>query len=436
MRLLLFLGLLLPALPVAAQWQPVNKPVANRDFDDLVSGPGFVSTFYNTELVYTSRDAGTTWASTGLNAPLVGSTADIFSHPRDGKVYAWLDEKSGARWGYYRSSDGLTWTRLHDLVQNNQRLFPSWHKNTLYTLERGPTELLALNADEAGWTTLNANFTVNQSNGAELMGSAGERMYLVSYENNQYRVQWSADGTAWQLSTDSLSYDSGVVEVGSVALAAAQPARTVLGLVNGKFVASTWGVRRSTNGGQTWRGVQLPRTRTGQQLIPDQILPVGGDRAIAVNVYGGYFFSTQDAGASWTLLPDSLGDGRLAQRPMATDGQYVFVWNLKTDQILRRPIGDFFGTASGAEIAGIPGGISIALGGAQPVQGAARFRIALGTAARGTLTIFDALGRQVAAQEVVADEASFDASGWPAGRYAARLAAGNRSATALFIVVR
>ena len=202
----------------------------------------------------------------------------------------------------------LTWTRLNGLAQAEHRRTPVWHKGVLYATDSNPPGLFALSADGSTWTQVGADFT-SDATWANLLGSAGGRLYLTTSNRGAVGVQYSEDGVTWHPSSDSLS---SVLQVGQAALSIASPPRFSFSIVGGVFKGEMLAARRSVDGGRAWRSFAMPPRAGGESELVTQFLPVGGDRVIASNAVWGEFWASEDAGATWQLMSSSPN---IRQRP-------------------------------------------------------------------------------------------------------------------------
>jgi hypothetical protein len=152
------------------------------------------------------------------------------------------------------------------------------------------------------------------------------------------------------------------------------------------------------------------------------------------NIYVWDFFDLETEGGIY-LAP---GNGSSDSHPNATFAAEVAPLFCQRLVDVIQGVGDTAGTAS---VAG-PGGLSLALAGANPTQGPVRLRFSLPQAARVRLGIYDTAGRRVA---VVTDGDSpagqqvriwnNRAAGCRAGVYFARLRAGDQEITRRIVIL-
>lgn len=425
MRLLVLSLLFFSAFPAAAQWATVQTNFE----DEIQGGPGFLLHWELDYQIFASRDGGVTFTGTPVESPVVGFARSLFAEPRDGALVGWV-EHTADRWGFYRTTDGLTWTRLVQLGQSDDRERPHWIGQALLASDR-PGHLLRSLDGGASWDSI-PNVPFDQDVTPTTLGAVGTRAYVATFYNRTTQTYYSDNLATWTPSPDSIGYD--LIDFdGQAALALAQPVGLELEIVGGKVVFTTYGLRHTTDGGRTWKRQALPRWKDRDDVgVSKDLLRI--DAQTAFTSTGDYIALTRDAGATWAIT-DSVGGGRLSTiDALTTDGTYLFYVDIWDEVLRRRPLADYALTTAAAPPAEMPRA-SLQLSGPHPVRETVRLDVE--TPGAATLTVSNVLGRTVAARSVNASgPVDLDASAWAPGWYVVRMVAGGTVVTRTFVVAR
>lgn len=470
MRLLYAATLILAlAAPARAQWAEVPTATSVR-YDYIQGGPGFLlrydssgdnlSVFYCSLSV--SRDGGLTFAPTGYKVPSPLNSASFscrrpeftFDTALTGEVLAYLLDPADAR-GVFRTSDGVTWTRLAGVPEGEERLYPRFvggdvvaHANAAAT----PGRVVRLAAGASTWTDVAAVPFSSLPGGTPdlpiVMGSVvrpggGRRVYARSRLSNTPLVYTSDDLQTWTPApaADSLGtryvYDFGEGE----AVMEASPYKLAAAIVGGQITFRNYLEKRTTTGGSVWRnGFAFPSTPSTPVVSGSAFTRIDNRTAFSFSGVSQWpLLLTRDRGTTWTQVDTRTADANNPERFYQTDGRFLFyVDDAQGGRLWRRPLADYALTTAG-EAAPETRGVEMTVG-PNPARGAATLRVTLAEAQSVRVTLTDVLGRDVPALDRAlpagASSLPLDVSRLAPGVYAARLVADGASASVRLTVAR
>lgn len=255
----------------AATWQELDSPMSDLQIWSVTVDPQDADTIFagTRPDAFRSRDGGQTWQRLNLGVTLpcpvgIPRTTNIIVDPRDSRaVWAGIEVD-----GIYKSLDGGdSWIHLPDL---------------------GPDPF---HGDIHG-------MALRRSGGAATV-----------HATTPFGISTSRDeGESWELhefpkfhADDRRSYCRGM------AIKPDNPQVMFVG--NGDSIPGVTGaIQRTTDGGQTWKAVNLPQ-EPNSVIYWFGVHPAIPDVVIAASLYG-YVYRSADGGETWEKLPKEFGEIR------------------------------------------------------------------------------------------------------------------------------
>lgn len=280
----------------AGRWEPVTPPYT--DVSAIAVAQDGSTTLYAAASdpgigksgVFRSDDFGTSW--TLLADALPGETAaSVTIDPRDSEtIYATTENAEGSFTRLYVSADrGSTWRYVEDFMSSCGGTF-AFDARTVY-LDLACSGDLYASPDRGLTWTRRSGFV------RSLAASAGGALYAEKYGSGTGALSRSIDGGySWQRIGEP---DCNLpLQINAVAEDVAGRLYVATGSVRMIFV-DCGGVRRSVDGGSSWRTLL-----EGGQVVGIVLDPGQPSRAIAwTSVFGGpILFETEDDGATWQNL--------------------------------------------------------------------------------------------------------------------------------------
>jgi photosystem II stability/assembly factor-like uncharacterized protein len=285
------------------------KAVSTRDTNALAIDPQRPSTVYAATYrgVFRSPDAGQTWASAGLGGRIVTALA---TDPRDpGSVYACTTTQGGSNTkeipgGIFKTTDaGRTWREIGRPVNSDvSALIIDPQTSAILYAGAGSGLFKSIDGGES-WTQMGGGSTF-----AVDFSTTPHTIYSIVYGSDRYQGVRSIDGgETWQA--------IGLPTVGWTNLVVVDPRRPATLYLG----APGDGLFRSTDRGETWRGVSkgLPGRRINVLAVDPR-----NSRMVYAAGYG--LYRSKDGASSWQ--PSGLSQvyfGALAIDPLRPSRIYA-----------------------------------------------------------------------------------------------------------------
>ena len=395
-------------------WSEANDGMLGVSAKDLVplTSQGGAQLFVGTDQgIYVSTNGGGNWTSVGagLPRPSLGSL-DVAHDSAGGTTliagYAWhglwLSTDGGSSWA--RRYTGLTWEPgIWSVVTLGENYIAG-------TAGGG----IIRSTDKGNiWTE-----DIFGPQGVVCFGLSGTNVFAGAsgiYRSSDYGATW--EHVINGLSPIPMVYSFAFVPNGS-------------GGDSLCLAATSRGVYRSTNTGQTW----TPAGLAGSSV---QALFVYGARIFAGTKNEGIFLSA-DNGTTWNPVNEGIPLGTTV-RGFGVFGSDMFLATLGRG-IWRRPLRELV-TSVGFTALSIPEHFSMAQNYPNPFNSSTTIRYGLPGREHMSLTIFNTLGQQVSVlqngeQDAGYHEVRFDGATFPSGVYFYRMQAGSFTETRKLLLVR
>ncbi len=409
---LVLLGLLVVAVPAAAQWTRVPEVPAADVFSVWANGDTIAAGVDTA--VYVSTDTGATWKRSVQVAPGVNRIGAVWV--RHGRLYAgtfgqgmFVSDDLGTTWlGFNQGLVGGfldTQLNIEDLVVRG---------DSLYAATEGGAWVCNLAAGT--WSHFGSAFEDFEAPAMLGIAANDTRLVAAAGFNGQvfYRDRGDADWT--QLWLDDVGPQPGLAPL------------SVMWTGHGWVMGTNIGAFISSLGLAPW-------TRSG----PDLGLLFGMTFTLRGDVLFGSFSpglrttveSSTDDGATWQEV-DSLPSTGVYRMAVLGDVLYA----AGTDGLWRRSISNL-----SLPDAGAPATLRFTIAGPQPIGDEVRFRFELPEPDPIVIDVFDVAGRRAAdpirgSSPAGPHEITWDARGLGPGVYLARLTAGSRRAVVRLIRAR
>ena len=355
---------------------------------------------------------------------------------------------AGAYAGVYRSNDnGGTWvsvnsnTDVRELAVTARGLFAgSFGYGVMLTTDFGThwTEV------DSGLVNHNINCLL-AGNGSLFAGSNGS--VQRSADDGQYWMPSNASliGTdvlaLGLLGTEIFAGSNTTVSLSTDNAASWSPAGSDFNgsigdfeaLGNDLFAATVTGVFRTTNNGQNWAPAD-----SGLGALQTTALAVDGQN-VFVGTFGGGVFLSTNKGGYWSAVNTGLTYYTIYC--LYINGGYLYAGTGgSVGSVWRRPLSEMV-TSVGSAPDNVPVTFGLAQNYPNPFNPSTTIRFALPERSRVTLTVFNALGQQVATlvngtEDAGHHEVKFDGSGMASGVYFYRLQAGDFAQTKMLILMK
>lgn len=406
-------GLLLAAVPAAAQWTRIPDVPASDVFSVWANGDTIAAGADTA--VYVSTNGGATWKRSARVAAGVNTINGVWV--RNGRLYAGTFGQ-----GVQVSDDlGTTWLAFNQGLVGG---FANAQLNISYVLVRGDSLYAATEsgawvrnlAPAATWSHFGNAFEANEA--PQMLGIAANDTRLVAAAgfNGQVFVRDRGDGDWTQLWVNDIGPQPGLGPL------------SVLWTGRGWVMGTNIGVFISATG-------QAPWTHTGPDLGLAFFLPfaIRGHElfaAFGIGLTSVLEFSTDD-GVTWQELETRSNTGVYR---LAISGNDLLAG--RVDGLWRRPIATFDSVPNGT-----PAALRFAIAGSQPIGDDVRFRFELPEPGAIAIEVFDVAGRRAANAvqgpwPAGSHEVAWDARGLGPGVYLARLTAGSRRSIVRMIRAR
>lgn len=396
------------ARPTVAQWQPLGLD-SLRIFSLAVT-PSALFAGSDNNGVYRSTNGGIAWvqSNSGLHDTFVKTLVSVGT-----QLYSGSNRGGASR----STNDGLSWqnastglppagTGVHVIVSSGNAVFAGTNGRGVFrTTNNG-----------ASWDSVNIGLgnrfahamTLNSGNLYAGTGSSAA-------EGGIYRS--SDNGGSWSLASGStVSAVRSLATTGNMFIAGS----------NGPGVFISFG-------GLSWNQRNNGLTNTNVRVVA--LYTTIAFTSILAGTNGGGVFLSEDGGNSWRTINDGLGNlsilSLLVAPPFVYAGTFAGVWRRPVSQLVSVP----------ETMAELPTAITLAQNYPNPFNPSTRIPFELPTAQRVTLTVFNALGQEVATlvhglRGAGRYEVPFDAHGLPSGVYVYRLQAGSEFQSRKLILAR
>jgi hypothetical protein len=411
---LLALGVLLSATPAAAQWSrvaalPVTDVFVVRAFGDTIVAGVDTAT-------YVSTNAGLTWKLSARPAPAVVVVDAAWV--RNGRLYAGTFGQ-----GVFVSDDlGTTWQAFNQGLTGgfaNSQLSVSdlvVRGDSLYAATEGAGVYMRNLAAADTWHHFGEEFEPNQASNVVSLALGGNRLVANASANGEIFFRDPGD-PEWTLSP-----------LNNVGLAPGFSAQSAAWTGSAWLVGTNFGVFHGATGAPPWSFFD-----PGLGALSNTWFAVRGGRAFAAFTAANFtsMQTSNDDGATWQEL-ESLSHVFVFQLAMVGPTLYAG----RIDGLWVRDISTVSVPPGAA-----PGGVALALVGAQPFTEAARMRFTLAEPGTASIEVYDVRGRRVGDRIAGAfgagpHDVTWNAQALPSGVYAARLTAGGRRAVVKLVHVR
>ncbi|HVR41024.1 MAG TPA: hypothetical protein VMU84_18165 [Thermoanaerobaculia bacterium] len=284
-KLLIFLTVVLIAIPAAAQWRRAG--LFGADVRALIADPSDPDTLFlgtSGGEVYVSTDGAKSWTSPRNGIPFPGYVVDNLVIDREGRLWA-------ACWGLWDggviavSSDrGKTWIRrdagLEDLSVRAIAIDPN---DANFILAGGLTGVFRSTDGGASWSKLSDQINVES---LAIDPRTRDRIYVGTW-----RQGWRTDdgGTTWSHIANGMVLDT---DMFSITIDEKDP--------DNMWVATCGWVYNTTNRGDLW--TRYRDGFTNRRIHDIEIDPCDPDRLFAGSVAG--LYRSDDRGKTWYVVSD------------------------------------------------------------------------------------------------------------------------------------
>jgi hypothetical protein len=385
-----------------AQWVQMNGPTGA--IFALAANGGYFFAGNSTGGVFLSEDEGFYWSLINIGLPrlnpvtaIIIKDASLFAGTFSSGVFLSMD--SGATWT--AANTGLTGLRISATAVHDGNVFVETDSGVNRSTDNG-----------AHWIPANNGLMIDQ--GVAAFAVSGPYLFAGTGNGVYYSLDsgksWNADG----LTDTSIS------------------ALTVNGI--NLFAGTKYGLARSTDNGVHWSFIN-------REMVNDMniIAFATNDSTLFAGTFGYGVFLSTDNGANWipvnTELTDAYTTILIINNGFLFNGtEYSGIW--------RRPLSEMIsseGVNAGTDA--IPATLQLTQNYPNPFSGTTTISYSLPVSGRATLTVYNALGEEVATLvngESTAGEhaATFNAENLQNGMYFYRLTEGKYSQTGKMTVIK
>ena len=367
--------------------------------------------------VYTSTDNGGSWSQTPFNNQLVSSflkTPEVI-FAGTGNYGIFLSTDGGMDWKQSSFKEGY----IFAMVQTGSALFAAsnlgvhisndgghqwsptnWNNNPVYSLAASGPKLFAGNYNGIYFTT-----DKGQSWSPSIITNQRVNSIVINDSNifagtDNYRIYHSTDnGVSWTSSEFYCQIINTLAVKGS----------TIFAGIGGNQFMPLYGVYISRDNGQTWQPSSL-----NDQIITS--FAFNASLIFASTISNGIFLSTND-GLNWSRLNEGIGSQTVNSLLLTSDFIYA---GTKGSSVWMRPLSEIIGMRN---ISGeVPKNFYLSQNFPNPFNPGTKIKFQIAKLGNAKLTIYDALGRDIA---TLVDEqlrpgtyeVEWDASNYPSGVY-------------------
>lgn len=405
-----------------AQWVPL------RTMSQNVVGLGTMGpiVFAGVEFggLYRSTDTGSTWSYRTDGLPYNFYYQQHYFYPT---VYCFTPSGSllyaGTFKGFFVSSDsGMTWTSksvgitsqtIKAIVNMGTRLCAGSDGGGVYLSDNGGES----------WTAYNTGLTAGT---IRALVQKGSDLFAGTFGSSSGGVFRSTDkGITWTQASNGLGSLTTVVNCLAVS------GTTLIAGTDGE------GVYVSTNDGGSWfaatTGITDPFVRS----------MVASGSNIFVGTNGGGFYVSTDMGASWKQSNEGLTSTYVSG--LKIFGQYLYAGTAGASgspggKVFRRPLSDLVSSIE-SPVASIPSSLILMQNYPNPFNPTTTIRYAIPARSHVTLSVFNALGQQVALlhdgeQEAGYHEVAWDGAQLSSGVYFYRIQSGSTALVRTLVLLK
>lgn len=315
-KLLVFLAILICAVPAFAQWRRAN--LYGADVRALIIDPSHPDTFYvgtSGGDVYVSTDGAKSWRPTRNGVPFPGYIVDNLAIDRSGRLWA-------ASWGLWgggviavSEDNGRTWSRRdHGLEDFSVRAIAIDPHDEDFIVAGGLTGVYRSTDAGETWEKISDQENVES---LALDPRTHDRIYVGTWRQG---IRTDDGGKTWALINNGMVLDT---DMFGITVDPNEP--------DDVWIATCGWVYNSRNRGDLWT-----RYRDGfdnRRIHDVQIDPCDHDRVYAGSVAG--LYRTDDRGKSWYVVSDEgLVVNNIAMHPqrphrivLGVEGDGVYVSN-------------------------------------------------------------------------------------------------------------